>query len=141
MRRFGWISCVALAGGVLPAGAAFAQTPPQDSAVYGISGAYTYRTHCASCHGGDGKGEGPLADSLRYRPPDLTLLSRRNGGEYPADTIQRIVDGRKPLKGHGGPDMPIWGDAFKNADTGYDDERVKEKIRSVVHHLRTLQSK
>ena len=27
-----------------------------------ISGAYTYRTHCAGCHGSNGKGDGPLSE-------------------------------------------------------------------------------
>jgi hypothetical protein len=53
--------------------------------------------------------------------------------------VARIVDGRDPVEGHGGPDMPVWGDAFKNADTGYDEEKVKEKIRAVVAHVKTLQ--
>jgi len=113
--------------------------PPVDPGVYGVSGAYAYRTYCASCHGADGKGEGPLAESLRFHPPDLRLIARRNGGEYPAEKVHRIVDGRKPLPGHGGPDMPIWGDAFRNVDTGYDDAKVKEKIRAVVDYLHTLQ--
>ena len=36
--------------------------------------------------------------------------------------------------------MPIWGDAFRNAETGYEDAKVKEKIRSIVEYLRTLQA-
>jgi mono/diheme cytochrome c family protein len=114
---------------------------PDDPAITGVAGAYAYKTHCASCHGADGKGEGPLAESLRFRPPDLTLIARKNGGTYPADRVHRIVDGRKPLKGHGGPDMPIWGDAFKNPDTGYDDASVKAKVQSVVDYLKTLQAR
>ena len=35
--------------------------------------------------------------------------------------------------------MPIWGDAFKNADTGYDDAQVKAKVQSVVDYLKTIQ--
>jgi len=134
-------ACLAFVA-VLAVGAAFAGGPrQQDSPVYGISGAYTYRTSCASCHGTDGKGDGPLAENLRVRPPDLTLLARRHKGEFPADKVFRIIDGRNPVKGHGGPDMPVWGDAFKNEETGFDDARVREKIRSVVDYLRTLQQK
>ncbi len=121
-----------------------AQTPPRPPAgperESGVSGAYAFRTYCASCHGADGKGEGPLAVNLRFQPPDLTLIAKRNGNEFPAEKIQRIVDGRKPLAGHGGPDMPIWGDAFRNAETGYDDAQVKQKIRFIVEYLRTLQA-
>jgi len=112
---------------------------PPDSPVAAVGGAYAFRTYCASCHGVDGRGEGPLTDSLRYHPPDLTLIAKRHGGEFPSDKVVRIVDGRKPLKGHGGPDMPIWGDAFRNAKTGFDDAAARAKIRGVVDYLRTLQ--
>jgi mono/diheme cytochrome c family protein len=139
----------------LPAGARAFDTPPpktgpeqrpaggqaQDPALDGISGAYAFRTHCATCHGADGKGEGPLADSLRFHPADLTLIAKRHGGSFPTETVVRIVDGRLPLKGHGAPDMPIWGDAFKNADTGYDEKQVREKIHAIVEYLKTLQAK
>jgi mono/diheme cytochrome c family protein len=141
--RFGSTGCLLLsvlvAGAPAPDRASAAQG--KETAVYAVSGAYGYRTYCASCHGTDGKGEGPLAQNLRFHPPDLTELARRNGGEYPADKVNRIVDGRSPLKGHGGPEMPIWGDAFKNADTGYDDQTVRDKIRSIVDYVRTLQAK
>jgi mono/diheme cytochrome c family protein len=106
-----------------------------------VSGTYAFRTYCASCHGTDGKGEGPLAENLRFHPPDLTLIAKRNGGEFPTEKVIRIVDGRNPLKGHGGPDMPIWGDAFRNAETGYDDASVKAKIRGIADHLKSLQAR
>jgi mono/diheme cytochrome c family protein len=104
-----------------------------------VSGAYDYRVHCASCHGAEGKGDGPMVDNLRFHPPDLSQLSRRAGGSYPADRVQRVVDGRAPLKGHGGTDMPIWGDAFKNAETGYDDGSVRRKIQGIVQYVKQLQ--
>jgi mono/diheme cytochrome c family protein len=110
-----------------------------DPGLESVAGAYAFRTHCASCHGADGKGEGPMAENLRFRPPDLTLIAQRNGGSFPSERVFRIVDGRNSLKGHGGPDMPIWGDAFKNAETGYDDARVKAKVRTVVDYLKSLQ--
>jgi mono/diheme cytochrome c family protein len=154
MGRFGSIGCLVLAAALAAgadaplmaqAGPARVQPPPAsqapDTGVYGVSGAYAFRTYCASCHGTDGKGNGPLAENLRFQPPDLTLISRRNGGGFPAEKVHRIVDGRKPLAGHGGSDMPIWGDAFKNAETGFDDARVKEKVRAVVDYLRTIQAK
>jgi mono/diheme cytochrome c family protein len=94
-------------------------------AVRRVSGSYTYRTYCASCHGDKGKGDGPLAHSLRFAPPDLTRIAEANNGEYPADEVFQMIDGRKPLPGHGGPDMPVWGDAFKNTESGFDDDAVR----------------
>jgi mono/diheme cytochrome c family protein len=152
MRRFGWIASILLL--LATTGRALDTPPPKpgaappasrggavDAAVDGISGAYAFRTHCATCHGASGKGDGPLADGLRFQPADLTLIARRNGGSFPTEKVVRIVDGRDPLKGHGGPDMPVWGDAFRNAETSYDDKAVREKVRSVVEYLRTIQLK
>jgi mono/diheme cytochrome c family protein len=118
---------------------------PKDGAgsaggVAAISGAYAFRTYCASCHGIDGKGDGPLTDSLRFHPPDLTLIAKRHGGTFPTEKVVRIVDGRKQVKGHGGPDMPVWGDAFRNVETGYDDATAIAKIKAVVEHLKTFQA-
>lgn len=149
MRRASLVAWVVLAGvySVSQAGAQEPKAPkppsaaPPESSAAAVSGAYSFRTYCASCHGLDGRGEGPLTDSLRFQPPDLTLIAKRSGGEFPTEKVVRIVDGRSPVKGHGGPEMPIWGDAFRNAETGYDDAAAKAKVRAVVDHLKTLQSK
>ena len=71
---------------------------------------------------------------------DLTGLAKRNGGEFPTELVVRIVDGRKPVKGHGGPNMPVWGDAFRNVDTSFDEAAAQERIRAVVDHLKTIQA-
>lgn len=105
------------------------------------SGISLFRTYCSTCHGREAKGDGPMADQLRYRPPDLTLLAQRNDGKYPADDVFRMIDGRKAVKGHGGPDMPIWGDAFKNAREGFDETSVKDKIQAIVDYLAGIQSR
>ena len=112
----------------------------QDRISVGVSGSSTFRTYCAACHGADAKGDGPLAEGLRTRPSDLTLLAKRNGGSYPDEKVHRMIDGRKPVKGHGGPDMPIWGDAFKSSHDGYSEEKVKERIEGLVEYLKTIQA-
>jgi len=113
--------------------------PETTLATASMVGNEVYRTYCAVCHGTRGKGDGPLAGSLRSVPPDLTLMAKQNGGEYPAEMVARIVDGRDPLAGHGGPDMPIWGDAFLSSDG--DEQKAQEKLRSVVAFVGTLQAK
>ena len=105
------------------------------------SGIAVYKTYCAVCHGADGKGDGPLAGSLRIRPPDLTLLAKKDGGDYPKGKIHRIVDGRNPVKGHGGPDMPVWGDAFSRTTYDNDADAVRRKIESLVKYIEMLQEK
>ena len=140
MRFLAAIGCLALAAGLvgLPApGVGDDEKGP----TYGVSGSYTYRTYCASCHGEKGKGDGPLAESLRFHPPDLSQMAKHNDGDYPAELVTKIVDGREPVDGRGGPDMPVWGDAFKNAETGFDDDEVRLKIASVVDYVGTIQER
>jgi mono/diheme cytochrome c family protein len=121
-------------------GAALAATAAsQDKGTESVSGTATYKTYCAVCHGSAARGDGPLADQLRVRPPDLTLLAKRHGGRYPDDKVRRIIDGRNPVKGHGGADMPVWGDAFRNSSDGYSEARVKETIDALVEYLKLIQ--
>jgi len=105
-----------------------------------VSGSVSFRTYCATCHGADARGDGPMTDNLRVRPPDLTLIARRNEGRFPADNVRRIIDGRSPLKGHGGPEMPVWGDAFRSSSDAYSEARVAEKINALVEYLKSIQA-
>ena len=104
-------------------------------------GASLYRTYCASCHGTEAKGDGPLSGSLRTVPPDLTRLAKRNEGTFDRKKVHRIIDGRNPVKGHGGPDMPVWGDALKRSGDRSTDKAVETRIDALVTHLESLQAK
>jgi mono/diheme cytochrome c family protein len=111
----------------------------QDEGTVHISGGAVYKTYCAVCHGPEAVGDGPLASSLRVKPPDLTLLAKKNAGTFPKDRVMKTVDGRNPVKGHGGADMPVWGDAFRQAKDSKSEAQVKEKIEAVVEYLESLQ--
>jgi mono/diheme cytochrome c family protein len=136
-----------LAAGILAAAslpAARAAAGPQQTAeavVSGTTGAEVFKSYCASCHGTSARGDGPLADALRYRPADLTRIAQRNDGKFEAEKVHRIIDGRKSVKGHGGTDMPVWGDAFKQSATGFSEEAVKARIQSLTAYLETLQAR
>jgi mono/diheme cytochrome c family protein len=99
-------------------------------------GRESFRTYCASCHGKTAKGDGPLAEQLRVRPPDLTGLSERNGGEFPFEDVRKKIDGREKVSGHGSKDMPVWGDAFKTTDT---EEQAQDRISQIAHFLWSIQ--
>jgi mono/diheme cytochrome c family protein len=104
-----------------------------------VAGSSLFKTYCATCHGVDAKGDGPLADQLRVRPPDLTRFAHRNGGSFDKEKARRIIDGREPVKGHGGPDMPVWGDVFKRAEESYDEKKAQQRIESLVAYLSDIQ--
>lgn len=73
------------------------------------TGAELFGRFCASCHGSRGFGDGPVAPSLKVMIPDLTELSKRSGGKFPAERVREIVDGRAVLPAHGTRLMPVWG--------------------------------
>ena len=102
-----------------------------------FSGATLFDQYCKTCHGVRATGDGPLAALLRRPPADLTVLARKNGGVYSAEMVARIIDGRKPLAGHGGGDMPVWGEAFGNTADGA--EATPRKIAALVAYLQTMQ--
>jgi mono/diheme cytochrome c family protein len=103
------------------------------------SGSALFRSYCASCHGTEAKGEGPLAANLRVAPADLTRIAKRTHGKFDAEKAQRAIDGRGPKEIHGGSDMPVWGDAFKRAADGYSEAKVKERIDALVEYIAMLQ--
>jgi mono/diheme cytochrome c family protein len=133
-------TCV-LAWVIATAGAAQSAQSGQASAGPAANGADLFRTYCAACHGREAKGDGPVASSLRKPPPDLTLIAQRNGGTFAPDLVYRIVDGRSPVAGHGGGDMPVWGDAFSRSREGTSEEAVKMRVDALVSFLRSIQAR
>jgi len=110
------------------------------------SGKYEFRQYCALCHGLNGKGDSVMRNLnlLAENPPDLTQLSKQHGGKFPFWQVYRIVDGREPVKSHGTPNMPIWGDLFamQGEDGGLDSEtKTRGRILNLVYYLQSLQEK
>lgn len=118
---------------------AFGQEAPQMR--QSTPGGEVFRTYCATCHGTSARGDGPLAASMRKKPADLTEIAKRNGGEFPSELVFRTIDGRNPVRGHGGPDMPVWGDAFSRSREAGDEVRVKAVIQSLVEYLESIQQR
>lgn len=103
------------------------------------TGREVYRTYCATCHGTSAVGDGPLASNMVKKPANLTEIAKRNGGTFPSEVVFKTIDGRSPIKGHGGPDMPVWGEAFQRSREAGDQDRVKSVIQSLVDYLESIQ--
>jgi mono/diheme cytochrome c family protein len=71
--------------------------------------------YCATCHGSNAAGNGPMSPSLVVTPTDLTTLRTLNGGIFPTTRVVMRVDGRDPLVSHGSM-MPVYGDFFAGTD-------------------------
>lgn len=103
-----------------------------------IQGPNLYKSYCASCHGTDAKGGGPMAGSLKVSPPDLTRISARNGGTFPLARVSRTISGEEPLPhGHGTHEMPVWGPVFSQVEADRDLGRVR--IDNLARYLQQLQ--
>lgn len=75
-------------------------------------GKQEFADNCASCHGTDGKGNGPLGELLRKSPPDLTQLAKKNQGVLPINRLYAVIDGAG-VPSHGSRDMPVWGREYQ----------------------------
>jgi mono/diheme cytochrome c family protein len=104
------------------------------------SGKEMYRQYCASCHGVDGKGDGPAAPALKVPTTNLTILSMKNGGTFPAAHVAAVIQGDGMTPAHGSKDMPVWGPIF-HAMAGHSQAQVQLRIRNLVTYLETIQSK
>ena len=118
-------------------GAAAAQPKPPTGAE---AGEIVFRTICASCHGNDARGGGPVAASLKTKPANLRLIAKRRNGSFPQDEIEQHIDGRKAPLVHGTREMPVWGEALAPAAPAEErEQRRKQRIEEVVAYLKTIQ--
>jgi mono/diheme cytochrome c family protein len=107
-----------------------------------LSGPELYQRLCASCHGADGRGSGPVEPALRTPVPDLTLLAHRDGGEFPTEDVRRTIDGRWSKAAHGSRDMPVWGWQLfdmSSTDTAGERAQVDSMIDRLVAWLASIQ--
>jgi hypothetical protein len=114
-----------------------------------------YLSNCASCHGIDAKGDGPVSKELKTHPTDLTVLAKKNKGVFPLNSVSRIIDGRDPIGSHGTREMPVWGYRFvppKHYDLKLADDFVysppaspeavvQGRILAVIDYLNRIQEK
>ena len=106
-----------------------------------VDGASVFRNYCAACHGPDGRGNGPVSKALKRKVPDLTNLSRRNGGAFPAIHVRTtIMSGSDDLlPAHGSKQMPIWGPIFH--DIEFDQDLGNVRLENVTKYLESMQRK
>jgi mono/diheme cytochrome c family protein len=132
---------VVIAAGVLSTSARGQRTESNEQTFLShndvTSGAELFRLYCATCHGVDGRGDGPAAPALKRRPPDLTTISERNGGRFPEFRITHIIDGYEITASHGSREMPIWGDFFH--DMKRDDTQLKLREHNLTEYIRSIQ--
>ena len=99
-----------------PAAPAASPAPVQADALY--------KQYCGSCHGSDGKGNGPAAAALPVKPADHTNAAVM-GKISDAELFRAIKEGGQAVGKS--PAMPPWGGTLK-----------EEQIHALVAHVRSL---
>jgi len=103
-----------------------------------VKGPDLFNAYCVPWHGLDAKGTGPAAAALKAKVPDLTLLARRNRGQFPAAYVREMIMGDKVVAAHGSRDMPIWGPIFHQIEADVD--RGNVRLENLVEYLESIQA-
>jgi mono/diheme cytochrome c family protein len=108
-----------------------------------VVGKKEFLNYCASCHGSDAKGKGPVADWLKRKPANLTQLEKQNNGTFPYDRVYKVFDGSYAVEQHGTSEMPVWGYEFIVEEKAAEDRRavVKKKVLDIILYIQSLQEK
>ena len=106
-------------------------TPPS-------SGPEMFKAYCASCHGMDGKGNGPAALALKKAPHDLTMLTKSNNGKFPVFRVSQTIRGDNNVMSHGSKDMPVWGTVLGSLGNGTD---LEARIHNLTTYIESIQQK
>jgi mono/diheme cytochrome c family protein len=116
------------------------KTNPEErqTLIRSVEGVDLYRAYCASCHGKDGKGHGPVAPALKATVPDLTVIAKNNGGTFPVARVRRIITGEGMIASHGSREMPVWGPIFSQVEADVD--RGPVRLENLVKYLESIQS-
>lgn len=103
-----------------------------------LEGPDLFRAYCASCHGADAKGNGPAASALKTEVPDLTILTKKNEGPFPAARVRRMILGDEVVASHGSREMPVWGPIFHQIEADVD--RGNVRLENLVKYIESIQS-
>src|SRR5215469_16836911 len=114
------------------------------SAQAASTGKQDFDANCASCHGFDGKGHGQaLYVRPQVRPPDLTILSKNNGGVFPAGRVYKSINGRSGI-----PPMNVstclsgaLPSSAKARNLLRQVRDVRARIRKIVDYIKSIQEK
>lgn len=104
-----------------------------------VNGKVMYQSYCASCHGAEGRGNGPAAAAMKTQPTDLTQLARQNQGKFPENHVASVLRFGSSLPAHGSSDMPVWGPLFGKMEPA-SLQQTSLRISNLTYYLETIQA-
>ncbi|MGE5246496.1 MAG: c-type cytochrome [Betaproteobacteria bacterium] len=124
-----WVALGTICAALFVAGTASAQLSAR------LEGKNMFRQYCATCHGLDGKGHGPTADSLKKAPADLTMIQEA-GKKFPGERVAHAIEGTGEGGPHGTREMPVWGQVFRYTKNT---PPVPLAVQRLVEYIATIQ--
>ena len=105
------------------------------------SGRATYLQFCSSCHGVEGRGDGPVVKYLLKRPDDLKLIRKQRKGVFPKEVYRAIL--MAPSRDHAPAEMStqmmIWGPVFQMIEGNPHDAQAR--VDQLLDFLESIQQK
>lgn len=129
LSRTTW-SAMGIAGLLSVAGCQVSEPVPE------YDGRNLFLGYCASCHGVEGRGDGPVAPVMSVIMADLRTLEARKG-VFPRDWLKELIDGRTLRAAHGTLDMPVWGWQFRLVEES--PAHADARIDALVDYLAEIQ--
>jgi mono/diheme cytochrome c family protein len=126
-------ACTLLLAMLFPIGALLSQNRGDAESVK--KGHTLYVQYCVSCHGEEGRGDGPAASALKTRPPDLSTISKRDKG-FSQEKVRDQISGEKFVVGHGLREMPVWGKRLRDEEGA---QKAAGDLHSLTVYLRSIQ--
>ena len=140
MRSLGVLVLAAVVASFAVCTAASGQEPPAETtrATADVpSGSDLYVSHCAICHGLDGRGQGALAQAMKLVPADLTQIATKHDGAFPDAKVSDVIRNGGAVLGHGSRAMLPWGLYFSER---HKPAVGKARIKALVAYLKSLQA-
>jgi|OpeIllAssembly_1097287.scaffolds.fasta_scaffold277769_2 mono/diheme cytochrome c family protein len=151
------LTIVAATFAVLALGAgAAAQNPPRPIApptivivearpADNIDGAALFQAYCASCHGRNGKGDGPAARAIRTPVPDLTQIAAAHPGtDCWLHVLAELRTGHRndwePNVSRTDLDMPNWEPILRSMSS-VDPAMGRLRLTNVSRYVASIQAK
>jgi mono/diheme cytochrome c family protein len=99
-----------------------------------------FTAYCGACHGLSGRGNGPAAPALKTAPADLTLLTSKNGGQFPELQVAQAIKGDWVTTAHGSKEMPVWGPVFLYL-AHHDPAVMQLRVHNLTKYVQSIQQK
>ncbi|SFE02904.1 c-type cytochrome [Roseivivax sediminis] len=117
--------------------------PETPAAPETAAGAALFATHCASCHGAEGRGDGPAAEDLGAVPADLTRIAARRDGVWPMLEVMAIVDGYA-RRTDARPGMPVVPEVAEGPTVEFETgngmvQQTPANLLAIARYLETIQ--